>query len=103
MNQTALADALGLTFQQVQKYEAGANRVSASRLLATAEILGVPVAYFFADLVPSGAELSEEEKELRERLKQPETLDLIRRYYALADPRLRGQFLELVKAIAAGQ
>ena len=50
MNQQALADALDLTFQQVQKYEHGANRVSASRLAAMAKILAVPISYFFADL-----------------------------------------------------
>ena len=52
MNQETLANALGLTFQQVQKYEGGANRVSASRLSAMAEILGVPISYFFGDLQP---------------------------------------------------
>ena len=50
MNQETLANALGLTFQQVQKYEGGANRVSASRLAATAEILKVPISFFFGDL-----------------------------------------------------
>src|SRR6266853_967423 len=56
MNQQALADALDLTFQQVQKYEHGANRVSASRLAAMAKILVVPISYFFADLQSDGAE-----------------------------------------------
>src|SRR4029077_9426264 len=51
MNQQALADALDLTFQQVQKYEHGANRVSASRLAAMAKILAAPISYFFADLL----------------------------------------------------
>ena len=54
MNQETLASALGLTFQQVQKYEGGANRVSASRLAEVAEVLGVPVAYFFNDLDLAG-------------------------------------------------
>src|ERR1700752_4276824 len=49
MNQEALARALGLTFQQVQKYEGGANRISASRLAELADILGVPIGYFFAE------------------------------------------------------
>ena len=53
MNQQALVDALDLTFQQVQKYEHGANRVSASRLAAMAKILAVPISYFFADLQSS--------------------------------------------------
>ena len=58
MNQQALADALDLTFQQVQKYEHGANRVSASRLAAMAKILAVPISYFFADLQSVGAKLA---------------------------------------------
>ena len=58
MNQETLANALGLTFQQVQKYEGGANRVSASRLSAMAEILGVPISYFFGNLQQEDAELS---------------------------------------------
>jgi transcriptional regulator with XRE-family HTH domain len=57
MNQQALADALDLTFQQVQKYEHGANRVIASRLAAMAKILAVPISYFFADLQSDGVEL----------------------------------------------
>src|SRR5712675_3034312 len=55
MNQETLARALGLTFQQVQKYEGGANRVSASRLSQIAEVLGVTIAYFFTDLEADGA------------------------------------------------
>ena len=58
MNQETLANALGLTFQQVQKYEGGANRVSASRLSAMADILSVPISYFFGDLRPDDAEIS---------------------------------------------
>ena len=57
MNQETLANALDLTFQQVQKYEAGANRVSASRLAAMAEILGVPISYFFGDLPAANTEV----------------------------------------------
>ena len=56
MNQETLAKALGLTFQQVQKYEGGANRVSASRLSQIADVLGVPISYFFSDLEPDGAD-----------------------------------------------
>jgi transcriptional regulator with XRE-family HTH domain len=100
MNQETLARALGLTFQQVQKYEGGANRVSASRLSQIAEILGVPISYFFNDLEPEGAEPSLSEVASRERLHRPETIDLIRSYYAIADPEIRRQFLEMVKAVA---
>src|SRR5437763_2317890 len=97
MNQETLARALGLTFQQVQKYEGGANRVSASRLSQIANILGVPISYFFNDLEPDGAEPSAHEREARERLQRPETIELIRAYYAIADQRMRHQFLEMVK------
>jgi transcriptional regulator with XRE-family HTH domain len=100
MNQETLASGLGLTFQQVQKYEGGANRVSASRLSAVAEILGVPISYFFGDLPATNVEVSAEENLRRERLERPETIELIRLYYAIPDPTVRRQFLEMVKAVA---
>jgi transcriptional regulator with XRE-family HTH domain len=100
MNQETLARALGLTFQQVQKYEGGANRVSASRLSQIAEILGVSISYFFNDLEPDGAEPSRRDVESRERLQRPETIELIRSYYAIANSETRHQFLEMVKAVA---
>ncbi len=100
MNQDTLANALGLTFQQVQKYEGGANRVSASRLSEMARILGVPISYFFGDLDTSEGEASPGDKEWREHLQRPETIEFIRLYYAIADPRVRHQFLEMVKALA---
>ena len=63
MNQETLANALGLTFQQVQKYEGGANRVSASRLSAMADILGVPISFFFGDLQLDNTPRTPEEQE----------------------------------------
>ncbi len=100
MNQETLADALGLTFQQVQKYEGGANRVSASRLSAMAEILGVPISYFFGDLQTTDTAVDPADKERRERLQRPETIELIRLYYAIPDQQIRHQFLDMVKAVA---
>ena len=100
MNQETLANALGLTFQQVQKYEGGANRVSASRLSAMAEILGVPISYFFGDLRLDDAEVSPEDQRWREYLQRPETIEFIRLYYAIPDPRARRQFLEMTKTLA---
>ena len=102
MNQQALADALDLTFQQVQKYEHGANRVSASRLAAMAKILAVPISFFFADLQSDGAELSIEDKTWREQLQRPETIELIRLFYAISNPQIRRQFLEMAKSMAEG-
>jgi len=100
MNQATLAGALDLTFQQVQKYEGGANRVSASRLAAMADVLRVPIPYFFSDLTPPGTEASAEETAWREQMERPETIELIRYYYGISDPTVRERFLELTKAIA---
>src|SRR5947199_10012591 len=72
MNQETLANALGLTFQQVQKYEGGANRVSASRLAQVAEILGVPVMYFFNGLETAGDAATTDATNIREILQRPE-------------------------------
>lgn len=100
MNQEALATALGLTSQQVQKYEKGTNRLSASRLAAAAKALGVPISYFFEGLRASGADLDIPGLSWRELQHRPETIDLIRHFYAIADARLREQFLLMVKAVA---
>ena len=100
MNQETLANALHLTFQQVQKYEGGANRVSASRLKQMAEILEVPIGYFYGDLRLGDAEVSAEDKEWRDYLQRPETIEFIRLYYAMPDAGIRHQFLELTKTVA---
>ena len=100
MNQETLANRLGLTFQQVQKYEGGANRVSASRLSAVADILGVSISYFFDDMPAANTERSAEEGTRRERSERPETIELVRFYYAIPDPTVRLRFLDMVKAIA---
>jgi transcriptional regulator with XRE-family HTH domain len=99
MNQQALARKLGLTFQQVQKYENGTNRVSASRLAGIAEALGVRVRYFFSDLDENPA--SEQEMLWQKRIGQTEALELVRYYYAIPDSRVREHFLALIKATAA--
>jgi transcriptional regulator with XRE-family HTH domain len=98
MNQETLADALDLTFQQVQKYESAANRVSASRLSAIADTLGVPISFFFTDLPADGEQGSAEDN--RERMRRPETIQLVRFYYAIPDLAVRQRFLEMVKAVA---
>jgi transcriptional regulator with XRE-family HTH domain len=100
MNQQELAEALDLSFQQVQKYENGANRVSASRLAAMAKILAVPISYFFADVHSDGVEPSTEGETWREQLRRPETIELIRLYYAISNPKVRRQFLEMTKSVA---
>jgi transcriptional regulator with XRE-family HTH domain len=75
MNQETLANALNLALPQVQKYEDGANRVSASHLKQISEILDVPIGFFFADLPSDGAPQTPQEQEWRERMERPERLN----------------------------
>jgi transcriptional regulator with XRE-family HTH domain len=100
MNQETLAKALGLTFQQVQKYEGGANRVSASRLSQIAEVLGVPISYFFNDIDAAGGGPDQSELEARERMQRGDVIELIRSFYAIGDAQVRQQFLDMVKSVA---
>jgi transcriptional regulator with XRE-family HTH domain len=96
MNQQTLAARLGVTFQQVQKYERGDNRVSASRLARAADLLGIDVDYFFDGY--TSAELSKAQELERQLWEEPETLELVRHYCAIPDPTLRARFLDLAKA-----
>ena len=93
MSQTALADQIGITFQQLQKYESGANRVSCSRLYEIGRVLGMPVQAFFVG-AGSGAGVPEIE-ELSER----ETLNLVNDYSRLS-PSLRKSVAKTVKSLA---
>jgi transcriptional regulator with XRE-family HTH domain len=99
MSLETLGNALGLTMQQVQKYESGGNRVSASRLSAMADILGAPISFFFDDLQLDDTPETPEERKSRERMVQPETIELVRLYYAIRDQRVRRQLLEMMKVI----
>src|SRR5207248_11064585 len=92
MNQEAIARELGLTFQQVQKYESGANRVSASRLWEIAAILKTPLAYFFP---PKNSE-----DQASNYPQDPEGIELVRLYYQIADPEMRQQLFDTVKRVA---
>jgi transcriptional regulator with XRE-family HTH domain len=103
MNQETLARALGLTFQQIQKYEGGANRISASRLSQIADVLDVPISYFFTGLESSEGEAGSRELAMRERMQRPEAIELIRAYYGIADQRIRNQFLDMMKTVAQTQ
>ena len=97
ISQEQLGDALGLTFQQIQKYECGANRVSASRLFELAESLDVPVQYFYEGLSRRD-EAANEGALAADILSQKETVDLIRAYYRLGE-RPRKRLLELAKSL----
>lgn len=98
MNQETLAAAVNLTFQQVQKYEGGANRVSGSRLSEFSKVLDVPVAYFFAGL-PTEDD-TDEERAYRSLIEQPETLELVKIYIGLPNDEIRGGFLQMTKLVS---
>ena len=108
LTQERLGDALGLTFQQVQKYERGANGVRASRLFDLARILDVPVNYFYEDLPASaggtinryGFAESSDSYGADDTLASRETLELVRAYYRMTDPAIRKRVFELVKSMA---
>ncbi len=106
MSQAQLAGSVGLTFQQIQKYERGTNRIGASRLYQFSQVLDVPVSYFFDDMpkevtgrrpgVSDAQVASGEEDQMSRR----ETLELVRAYCRISDPGVRKHARELVKLIA---
>ncbi|MBC6440627.1 MAG: helix-turn-helix transcriptional regulator [Rhodospirillales bacterium] len=106
MSQETLAEALGLTFQQVQKYERGANRIGSSRLFKLSQILDVPVDFFFDAMAEETARAGgaappdsrPEDPSGPDALTRRETLELVRAYYRIPDDRLRRRVYELVKA-----
>jgi transcriptional regulator with XRE-family HTH domain len=109
MSQEKLGDAIGLTFQQVQKYERGANRIGSSRLFDLSRVLDVPVSFFFDDMPPEAnpssptgavgkAEAPIDPFEA-DPLAKRETLDLVRSYYGIANPAVRKRLFELAKAL----
>jgi transcriptional regulator with XRE-family HTH domain len=98
MTQQQLAQEIGIRFQQVQKYECGANRISAARLWEIARALDAAVSSFFDGLHDSNQSLGIDDSG-DVALHQKETLDLVRSYYAM-DERPRRRLLELIKAIS---
>ncbi len=93
LSQTALADGLGIKFQQIQKYEIGHNRIAAGRLYACAQFLDVPPEFFFEGLEGSDSGAPDETR-------SDEALKLARGYYSIDDPTQRLQVRKLVQAIA---
>ncbi len=116
MSQERLGEALGLTFQQVQKYERGVNRVGASRLFDLSRVLDVPISFFFDDLPESlagthGAHLGRRATGFSESqdgfaddaLNRRETLELVRAYYRITDPAVRKRVFELIKSMGPAE
>lgn len=112
LSQEKLGVAVGLTFQQIQKYERGANRIGASRLFELSRVLDVPISFFFEGMAPAVKKaaggrrgrggLSDQGQEAlkRDPLAKRETLELVRAYYKISDPKVRKRLFELVKSIA---
>ncbi|MCA1406359.1 helix-turn-helix transcriptional regulator [Ensifer sp. IC3342] len=105
LSQEKLADGLGITFQQVQKYEKGTNRIGASRLQAIADILGVHPSFFFQreDDKPSGRDSAgdmHESNEISSFVASKEGIALNRAFLKIADPVLRKKIISLVAAMA---
>jgi len=112
MSQERLGEALGLTFQQVQKYERGVNRVGASRLFDLSRVLDVPISFFFDDMPDSltstyGGQASRRAAGFTESqdsfaddaLNRRETLELVRAYYRITDPAVRKRVFDLIKSM----
>ncbi len=111
LSQEVVASAVGVTFQQVQKYERGVNRISASRLSEFADVLKVPIIYFFEGLnqsdeyVPntgsSRTALAEQTATYEvDALSQPETVELLKHFYRCSPP-VRKKITEMIKAMAS--
>jgi transcriptional regulator with XRE-family HTH domain len=110
MSQEKLAERLGLTFQQVQKYEKGVNRIGASRLFNLSQVLGVPVQFFYEDAPISAASESgagaagfaerSAEREVVDFLNSREGIELTKAFVRIGDPKVRRSILELVRALA---
>ena len=112
MTQTDLGTAIGVSFQQMQKYERGTNRISASRLHDLARVLDVPIEHFFDDMPPEVAAISPAAKKRGKAKKLPryepdpmvkrETLEFVRAYYKIEDADVRQQVSQLIKTLGAG-
>lgn len=129
LSQEKLGEALGVTFQQIQKYERGTNRVGASRLYDIATALDVPISFFFDDMlgaakptvlncgfaetrkpfgapppspapVLTGNATTKDATDEQDMLARKETLDLVRAYYQIPDRDLRQKMLELIQSMA---
>ena len=106
MSQEKLGESLGITFQQIQKYEKGTNRVGASRLQNISSILNVPVSFFFEDApgeggAGSGMSESPSSNYVVDFLSSSEGLQLNRAFVKISDPKVRRKLVDLVKALAA--
>ncbi|WP_179188011.1 helix-turn-helix domain-containing protein [Kiloniella majae] len=110
LSQEKLGEALGLTFQQVQKYERGTNRIGASRLYDLARVLDIDIGYFFDEMTDEVSHrspgqirgMAEEGEELpfqKDPMARRETLELVRAYYKIEETTVRKRLLEMAKTL----
>ncbi len=110
MSQEMLGKAVGLTFQQIQKYERGINRIGASRLFTLSKVLNVPISYFFEDMPRALAAAGAKARGFADStatyeadpMANRETAELVRAYYRIQDPKQRRRVLELLRSMADG-
>ncbi len=110
MSQEMLGKAVGLTFQQIQKYERGINRIGASRLFTLSKVLSVPIAFFFEEMPRALAVASAKARGFSDAsvkfeadpMASRETAELIRAYYRIEDLKQRRRVLELLRSMADG-
>ncbi len=108
MSQTDLGKALGLSYQQIQKNERGTNRIGSGRLYRLCHVLDVPIPYFFDDMPPleeadeSGLREDAQEPSAPDLMNKSETLELVRAYYRIRDPKVREALQRITKAMAKG-
>lgn len=119
MSQERLGEALGLTFQQVQKYERGVNRVGASRLFDLSRVLDVPISFFFDDMPEPLSAIHGTHQATRaaggfaeaqdgfpvpdDNMNRRETLELVRAYYRILDPAQRKRVFDLIKSMGPAE
>ncbi len=107
LSQESLGKSLGLTFQQIQKYEKGVNRIGASRMFEMAQLLNVPVQFFYDELGGDGAAPGFAESEggaaLMELVNSPEGVQLCRYFSSIQDSEVKKRVLDLVKSIAENE
>ena len=109
LSQEALGNAIGVTFQQVQKYERGINRMGSSRLFEFSKLLSIPISYFFDEFVDQNdaklsglAENAPTAFEV-EQLSSRETLEMMRAFYRITDPTVRKRVLDLIRSLSDGE
>lgn len=113
MSQQKLGEAIGLTFQQVQKYERGTNRVGSSRMHELSRVLDVPVGYFFEEMAAGTAEQGRQHSQGvatpatasgdKDPMTRRETLELVRAYYRITYPKVRKRLFEMTKTLGRSQ